>query len=91
MQTEVMAVLPSVPPGVCLLLSVLACCPALLRAWNNPCPSVFAWGAVREKSISGWLVLRCITDVSQSPCTENKSLFDMLCFGRFPRRETDLP
>lgn len=46
MRTEMMAVLPPVPAGACLLLSVVACCPALLRAWRNPSPKVFASGVV---------------------------------------------
>lgn len=64
-RTEVMAVLPSVSPSVCLLLSALACCPALLRAWKNPSPPVFAWGVVRRivlvfccmAWLAGWLTL----------------------------------
>lgn len=46
MRTEVMAVLPPVPAGACLLLSVLACWPALVRAWRSPSLQVFAWGVV---------------------------------------------
>lgn len=48
MQTEVMAVLPSIPAGLCLLLSLLACSPALLAAWRRPTAVVFASGVVSE-------------------------------------------
>ncbi len=48
-RTEIMAVLPPVPAVACLLLSILACAPALLRAWKNPSPLVFAWGVVSAR------------------------------------------
>eukprot|EP00752_Nemacystus_decipiens_P002051 g1964.t1 len=54
-RTEVMAVLPPVPAGACLLLSVLACYPALVRAWRSPSPQVFAWG-VMHCSLSAFMV-----------------------------------
>ena len=54
MRTEIMAVLPPVPAGACLLLSVLACCPALVRAWRSPSPQVFAWGVVSAAVV--WVV-----------------------------------
>lgn len=47
-QTEVMAVLPSIPAGLCLLVSLLACSPALLAVWRRPTAVVFAWGVVSE-------------------------------------------
>eukprot|EP00903_Cladosiphon_okamuranus_P012361 g11588.t2 len=54
-RTEVMAVLPPVPAVACLLWSVLACCPALLRAWRKPSSEAFAWGVV-HCSLSAFLV-----------------------------------
>ncbi|CAM9362372.1 unnamed protein product [Scytosiphon promiscuus] len=54
-RTEVMAVLPPVPAGVCLLFSLLACVPALVVAWRNPSPQAFAWGTV-HCSLSSFLL-----------------------------------
>lgn len=55
MRTEIMAVLPPVPAAACLLLSILACSPALLRSWKNPSPLVFAWGVVSAREGLGVL------------------------------------
>ena len=59
MRTEIMAVLPSVPAGLCAFLSLLACCPALVKAWKRPSPEVLALGVVRVLlffflSAGGW-------------------------------------
>lgn len=48
-RTEVMAVLPSVPACLCAVLSLLACSPALLKAWKRPSPEVLALGVVSTK------------------------------------------
>ncbi|CAM9151826.1 unnamed protein product, partial [Ectocarpus fasciculatus] len=54
-RTEIMAMLPAVPTAVCLVLSVLACWPAFVRAWKSPSAQVFAWGVV-HCSLSAFLV-----------------------------------
>ncbi|CAM9120050.1 unnamed protein product [Discosporangium mesarthrocarpum] len=54
-QTATTAVLPNVSPLVCVVLSLLACLPSLIRAWICPNPKGFAWGVV-QCSLSSFLV-----------------------------------